>query len=1360
MFSNFVSRPLTSTQAQVLAAQNYLDQARQQRTEQHLEIALTLYDRAKVNFRYIADTCQLFLPLSEVKSALIEARTPRTAEEEALRQRIAEVYFERAEVLEKLGKSDKAHASYKKAQAWGYEGIKPARMSSALPLFSSGNPALAQTDPLNSMSAQQKNTLMDYLFEKALLTLGSLEVSNKRSLFLVYAHDNPAYGQAEANTARYLIDNLSKIEVNLYSDRTPMGQTYSSFPKNLTEDGRLEDILTVQLCLLPTRLRSDVEPVDKVVVCCSEVLGSYLKWPAYDSFYQELRGAYRKDREVYLEDSEQPSTSAIRQVIRTFSQEQTYKVGFHHVLTEMAFLQIRVEQLGDQHGIIPVSLTPNSSKKCLGHFISSTTVRIEDIPRFEAQYPNQSRHWFLFKLIERVLVDSDGIRAFLNKFWQGYNDVISRLQNDSTLSELEFVKLVDGIFDGIRIALHRQLTSTVQQLHQQLRVLHADPRAMLREQYFAALKQEVAFKEALKVYVEPRGKASLQELGTFHLLSQVQAFLNDKQVILLLGDSGAGKTTFNRVLEKRLWDQKKEHDAIPLFISLPGIDKPEHDLIRTALKKRGLSEFQIQTLKKEKQKFVFILDGYDEIRQTQNLYLSNGINQSDGWQGHMVISCRSEYLGQDYRSCFQPNPHLKSKDQSFQKVVIQPFLQEERNQYLEKYVQHNPTDWTVQQYQEALEQPHLQVLVGVPFLLRMLLEALPYLENEGKERSTVQLRIDLYDQFVRRWFERNRQRLGTQDLAGAQRETFRGLCNDGFAQHGIRFVQDLAVHLYTENAGNPMVDYSLPEGEGNWKDAFFGREEKQQLLREAWPLSRSGNQYCFIHTSLLEYFVARSLFESFDACRVPDIRRRGSDASSIYSFENEPILSPKTLRDVSLAQKYWVSDLGVMRWLTERVWQETTFKQQLLAIIEHSKTDAGVRQVAANAMTILVRAGVQFNGADLKGIQIPGADLSQGMFDSAQLQGTDLRKVNLRGSWLREANLNSAQMAAVQFGEWPYLQEESEVWSYAYSPDEGACAVGVESGKISVYQTSNWKKNQTLSGHTNTVWSVVYSPQGDQLASGSSDNTVRLWDVKTGACLHILSGHENYVYSVVYSSQENQLASGSWDNTVRLWDVKTGACLRILSGHKNYVYSVVYSPQENRFASGSSDNTVRLWDVEIGSCLHILSEHTDCVTSVAYSPQGDQLASGSKDNTMRLWDVKTGALLYTLSDHTSPVTSVVFSPSGQQVASCSEDNTVRVWDVSSGQCQAKIQDFSGAVRSIAWKRILDRDYLVTGCADKSVRQWEVRKEGEEYKVVLCWSSAHEILTVMDTFIEGVRGLSRINKQLLKQRGAVGEPFHA
>jgi len=107
-----------------------------------------------------------------------------------------------------------------------------------------------------------------------------------------------------------------------------------------------------------------------------------------------------------------------------------------------------------------------------------------------------------------------------------------------------------------------------------------------------------------------------------------------------------------------------------------------------------------------------------------------------------------------------------------------------------------------------------------------------------------------------------------------------------------------------------------------------------------------------------------------------------------------------------LAWRHFISEPSVRQFLEERVQHEPLFKQQLLRYIERSKGDKKWRTAVSNAITILVQAGVQFIGADLRGIQVLNADLSYGIFDSAQFEGADLRQVDLRGAWLRKADLN------------------------------------------------------------------------------------------------------------------------------------------------------------------------------------------------------------------------------------------------------------------------------------------------------------------------------------------------------------------
>ncbi len=168
--------------------------------------------------------------------------------------------------------------------------------------------------------------------------------------------------------------------------------------------------------------------------------------------------------------------------------------------------------------------------------------------------------------------------------------------------------------------------------------------------------------------------------------------------------------------------------------------------------------------------------------------------------------------------------------------------------------------------------------------------------------------------------------------------------------------------------------------------------------------------------------------------------------------------------------------------------------------------------------------------------------------------------------------------------------------------------------------------------------------------------------------------------------------------------------------------------------------------------MHTLEGHTASVNSVVYSPGGKQIASGSHDSTVRLWDAHSGALEHTLEGHTRWVNSVVYSPSGTQIASGSEGKRVRLWDVSSGECLSVIQEFTGAVKSVVWKAMRDGAYLVTGSADKSVRKWAVKQDPEGYKVVLHWSSGHDVLTVKGALLEDIQGLSEVNRVLLEQRG--------
>jgi len=836
------------------------------------------------------------------------------------------------------------------------------------------------------------------------------------------------------------------------------------------------------------------------------------------------------------------------------------------------------------------------------------------------------------------------------------------------------------------------------------------------------LKKQRTKERGTTVYIPPQTKASFQATddSRFPLMEKVREFLESEQkVFLLLGDSGTGKSTFSRELEFELWrDYKTKTGRIPILINLPSIDKPEHDMISKQFRKAGFTESQIRELKHYR-RFIIICDGYDESQQTHNLYMSNRLNQPGEWDAQMIISCRSEYLGSDYRDRFQPaDRNHASSPMLFQEAVMTPFSIDQVQAYIHQYVSIRQPLWQTEDYKRALELiPTLKELVRNPFLMALSLEVLPRMVDLGQNLAATQVtRVELYDHFVEQWLERSKKRLGEKDLTPQARAAFESLSDEGFTQNGIDFLKKLAAAIYKKQDGQPVVEYSRFKDEGSWKDEFFSREDRQ-LLREACPLTRNGNQHRFIHRTLLEYGLARAVFDPQDGKRTsapePVMSRRGSVASTL-SFEMDisddeaaPVVEEPSFES-PLVWRCFVNDNSLLQFLEERVKQEPVFKDQLLTYIEHSKTDKKWRKAAANAITILVRAGVQFNSADLRGIQIPGADLSYGSFDSADLREADLRKVNFRGAWLRLANLSRAQMTGVQFGELASLKEECEVHTCAYSPDGRRFAASLDSGEIRIYTTSTWESTLTLVGHTDIALSVQYSPKGDQIVSCGQDNTVRLWqlyDSEIGSLQYTLTDHTHWVSCVAYSPQGNQVASASHDRTVRLWDTTTGFPQHILFGHTAGVLCVVYSPIGNQIASSSSDFTIMLWNTETGECSGTLTGHSNRVWSIAYSPQGDQIASASDDTTVRLWDVETKNCHREFPGHGNSVYSVTFSPKGDQVASGSQDGMVQLWDVETGRCRHSMTGHSEPIMSVVYSP--KGDQIASGSGDKTVRLWDI-----------------------------------------------------
>jgi WD40 repeat protein len=803
------------------------------------------------------------------------------------------------------------------------------------------------------------------------------------------------------------------------------------------------------------------------------------------------------------------------------------------------------------------------------------------------------------------------------------------------------------------------------------------------------------------LYIPPQAKPTLKSSDDtlFPLMEKTLKFLaGSGQVFLILGDSGGGKSTFNLQLEHTLWQDYKRGKPIPLHINLPTIDNPQQSMIPKHLQQLDFSDAQILELKQKRQ-FIVICDGYDESQLKKNLYTTNQWNQPGQWNVKAVISCRTQYLGSNYRSQFQPtvDRYAQSNINHFQEAVLAPFSRSQIEQYVNQYVEQfveqyvqqvrprtatsdQPT-WNVKEYMDKLVNiPNLIDLVSNPFLLTLALRALPRVVRPEHNLSVIQLtRVGLYDNFMEEWLENNKRRLEDSALSSEAQSTFDILRDEGFVQLGIKYQKDLAAAIFQHQDGSPVVEYSHIREQHTWKANFFSPDAQATILREASPLARSGNQFRFLHRSILEYLYSRVMSDPVDP-----------ESAADESFIEHP-----------LNRRSIVGEPSVMQFLSERVDLDSSFKHRLLVAVVDSKLDAKVCQAAANAMSILTRAGVRFNGADLRGIKIPGADLHGGQFDSADLEGADLSNVNLSKTWLRQANLSKSQMAGVEFGELPYLKIDLMVWMCVFSADGDFLVVSAGDCLIVVYDTASWSRITDYIGGR----AIASSPTNRELAKFGDGNTVELGDILTGEARLILVGHSDEVTSIAYSPDGLQLATASKDTAVRIWSTLSGETLYILSDHSKSVTGVAFSPKGTQIASCSEDRTVRTWDTRTRKPQRVLESGNSTFLSVAYSLDGSRIISGVADGRIGQWDPYTGNRCNNMLGHSGPVLSVAYSPNGYQISSCGEDGTVLLWDSRNGELFSTLSGHLLSVTDVAYSPT--GDCIASGGWDMTVRLWKV-----------------------------------------------------
>ncbi|KAF9927192.1 hypothetical protein FBU30_003438 [Linnemannia zychae] len=347
--------------------------------------------------------------------------------------------------------------------------------------------------------------------------------------------------------------------------------------------------------------------------------------------------------------------------------------------------------------------------------------------------------------------------------------------------------------------------------------------------------------------------------------------ISNRRVLLILGDTGSGKTISCLHLEHKLWSNYREGDRIPLYIDLSSIRTPGR-LIQSHLDNFDHLNDSIRLLYKHR--FVLICDGYDRRRSSLNLYEHNNLSSRND---KLIITCRKAFLPKGYDNYFLPKKSDPYSDISqrdlYQEETIALLTKDDIQTFIGNYIRDitSPKESCEKRFfpiyfeyckSTAFSEPKEEKLCLSMNDYWNALSAIPGLLELAKNPLLLELAFMLSSQIVDSWINFNKSRLTTNNEE--EDSVFKSLLDDGFQKRVRIFLKRLAEAMNLHQKHHLSVSYTKFHDSKTWKEESFGNTIELGFLREASPLTKEGNKHRFMFDALFGYFLGLKIFDPFD----------------------------------------------------------------------------------------------------------------------------------------------------------------------------------------------------------------------------------------------------------------------------------------------------------------------------------------------------------------------------------------------------------------------------------------------------------------------------------------------------------------
>lgn len=199
--------------------------------------------------------------------------------------------------------------------------------------------------------------------------------------------------------------------------------------------------------------------------------------------------------------------------------------------------------------------------------------------------------------------------------------------------------------------------------------------------------------------------------------------------------------------------------------------------------------------------------------------------------------------------------------------------------------------------------------------------------------------------------------------------------------------------------------------------------------------------------------------------------------------------------------------------------------------------------------------------------------------------------------------------------------------------------------------------------------------------------------LQAGSKLKEIQAHNDMITAMDFDLPFGTMVTAALDDTVRVWDLNAGRCMGMLEGHLTSVRCL--QVDDDIVATGSMDASIRLWDLSKAQYApkdtnHINKEEApeaDEDDGLDFQNEGDEIPP-PPPNSMQ------DCPIFTLEAHVAEVTALHMR--GNTLVSGSADKTLRQWDLEKARCVQTLDVLWAAAQATASQSTESGQWRQTG----------------------------------------------------------------